>query len=176
MTDALSTDRISELKAKKSAKTITPSEKMELQGLSIKQQKLRLQKKEAAFSELKRKADNALKFKLGGLVVSAGVGDWDEATLRGALLEMAAMTDPAVLVRWRDAGGAAYNDDIQKRREATVPLSVQFPEPPPAEISTALRAKALDWDEKTQRWRGFGILAEIEAIAQRAYGKVEATR
>lgn len=175
MTDALSTDRISELKAKKSAKTITPSEKMELQELSIKQQKLRLQKKEAAFSELKRKADNALKFKLGGLVIAGGAGEWDEATLRGLILYGVRTTDPDLLSMWRELGGAAYNDDIQKRRAAAVPLSVRFPAPPPTEITTALRAKGLEWDEPNGVWRGFGVLVEIQIIAEPANGKVQAT-
>ena len=140
----------------------------------MRQKTLKLAKAKTALAASKRKADQSLRFKLGGLVISAGLAGWDEATLRGALLAIAAVKDAAKLAGWRDAGGRAYNAEIQARKAETVALSVTFPAQPSSTVTTALRAKGLAWAADRGCWAGQGIPTEIAALAAPEGGVVSA--
>jgi predicted metallo-beta-lactamase superfamily hydrolase len=167
-------ERLTELKAKKTTKTITPTEKVELEGLALRQRRMKLAQQEAAHAVNRRKLDNQLRYKLGGMVISAGLSHWDEASLLGALIEVATTTDASKLQKWRDAGGRAYNAAIQERKRSLSALVVEFLDPPPEPVRVALRAKGLEWDDEGGQWFGQGIKPEIEAIVAAAGGAVRA--
>lgn len=167
-------DRLTELKARKAAKALTAAERLELQELTLKQKRLKLAREEAAHAQAKRKLDNQLRYKLGGLAVAAGVENWDEATLRGALLSIARTTDRDLLEQWRLDGGRAYNADIQARKRSTVALIVRFPTVPPENVRIGLKGKGLAWDDQRQVWHGPGVIQEIEEIAVGGGGTVQA--
>jgi hypothetical protein len=165
--------RYAELKAKNSAKSITPLERLEYRKMTLSMRKVSLAKQEQAIREGERKADAHRKIKLGGLVIASGLGDWDEATLRGAMLQIAATTDTVIIAAWRKAGGAEFNADAKSRNDAAVRLFVQFPEQPPDNVRTALRGKGLEWVRDRMRWEGKAVLDDISAIAGPAGGQVE---
>ena len=108
-------------------------------------------------------------YKLGGLVIKAGLGSWDEAALLGAFTAIARETNAAAIDAWRAHGGRLINADIQARKtaeagpsaSALAPLAVVFPATPNEPIRTALRAKGFAWAADRQRWEGQGLLAEI---------------
>lgn len=170
---AFDENRFVELKAKADDKTLAPSERLEYRRLSLLRRELNLSKQKANLKNHERKADANHKIKLGGLVIAAGLGDWDEATLRGAFAQLARTTDAQTLKTWRDAGGAQYDAEIKNRRATTVKLAVSFAAPPSDAVRAGLRAKGLTWHPDRRRWEGTAVSAEIIAIAGDAGGQVE---
>lgn len=170
---AFDESRFVELKAKADDRTLTPSERLEYRRLSLLRRELNLSKQKANLKNHERKADANHKIKLGGLVIAAGLGDWDEATLRGAFTQLARTTDSKTLGAWRDAGGAQYDAEIKNRKATTVKLAVSFAAPPSDAVRAGLRAKGLTWHSDRRRWEGTAVSAEIIALAGEAGGQVE---
>lgn len=165
------TERIAVLKAKKDAKTITTAERLELQELTLKQRMAKLAKARANLSDQKRKAENALKYKLGGLVVKAGLGEWDEAALLGALVSISNTATMEKVFEWRAAGGRIFNADAETKA-GVVAMVVKFATAPSETITTMLGSKGFAWDREKQVWEGRGVLHEIAAVVGPAGGTV----
>lgn len=165
--------RFTSLKEKADAKTLTPTEKLEYRRLTLARRELSLSKQKTSLRLQERKADANRKIKLGGLVMASGLGDWDEATLRGAFAYLARTSDAQILKGWRDAGGAQYDTEIKNRKTTTVKLAVSFAAQPSEHVRAGLRAKGLTWRPERRRWEGTGMLSEIAALAGEAGGQVE---
>lgn len=165
--------RFTALKLKADAKTLTPAEKLEYRRLTLLRRELSLSKQKTSLRLQERKAYTNHKIKLGGLAIAAGLGDWDEATLRGAFASIARTSDGQTLKGWRESGGAQYDAEIKARKADTVRLAVSFAAPPSEAVRAGLRGKGLVWHADRRRWEGSAVLAEIAALAAEAGGQVE---
>ena len=162
--------RIKELEDKSRAASLTAAEKLELRQLRLRQKQVRLSRQAAELAETRRKLDTRRKIELGGLLLKAGLGDWDTATLLGGLMALSRTTKPETLAAWRDTGGSALA--TPKPEADGDALHVAFVTRPPAGITKALRGKGFRWNREAERWEGRGQIEDITAMVASAGGKV----
>ena len=130
----------------------------------LQQRKLAIQRKERALKEKTRKTENARKYKLGGMVVKAGLDVLEDDEIIGLLFEqkdtLAKKND--VKREWRERGIEA------SKKPEKVGVIVKFTDKPDEEIIKKLKAEKLRWNRITKQWEGTfppEKVAHIRAIA-----------
>lgn len=165
-------ERWDELTTMAKVRALSTAEKIEQRKLKLIRLELRLDKEKATIRAQERRADAHRKIKLGGLLIAAGLGDWDEAVLRGAFAAIRDTVDTNLLKAWRDDGGALYDEEIKNR--AARPLVVALFSTQPSEtVRVALRAQGMKWNADARRWEGRVALEPIQSIAAGAGGQAE---
>ena len=130
----------------------------------LQQRKLALQRKERALKEKRRKTENARKYKLGGMVVKAGLDSLGDEEIIGLLFKQKDTLAENVSVKqeWRDRSIEA------SKKPEKVGIIVKFTDKPDAEITKKLKAEKLRWNRITKHWEGTfppEKIAHIRAIA-----------
>ena len=167
-------EKLRQLNGKKEAGQLGKEDALELRRLKLEQKGLKLAKQKAAINAQKRKIDNQRKYELGGIVVKAGLNEFDNATLLGALLDVAKTKDASKLAQWREDGGAVYANDAREKSRSTQPLFVSFQAEPSDDIRAALRGKGFHWNAAVTRWEGNSNIDDVRALVAAANGTVEA--
>jgi len=99
------TDRLQHLATKQ---MLTPVEEIELRDLMLERQSLSIARQRSVLAQTRRKTENRRKYEIGGLAFKAAVQDFDDASLLGALMNIAALRDnPQHMDRWRQTGALA---------------------------------------------------------------------
>ena len=89
---------------------LDPAQKLAEREKKLAELQTKLSRERASIAEQKRKLDTRNKIELGGLVLKAGLAEWDRATLLGGLMAIARMApDEEKLSRWKAEGGKAFN-------------------------------------------------------------------
>ncbi len=171
MSEPIDLKRLEELKFLKRAGGLGAPEKLELQELQLRQRELRLAKQRQSLNAAKRKADNALKFRIGGHAVRAGIHTWDDAQILGMMIRCKEMADndPKLLSDWQTVGGKLINDGRETRERGAqgsgVEILVRFPAKPNDDrVMKALRGYGLRWDAHGTSWMGSVAPSDVAAI------------
>ena len=116
----------------------------------IQQRKAALQRKERAIKEKTRKTENARKYKLGGMVVKAGLDVLEDDEIIGLLFEQkdSLIKNNDVKREWRDRGIEA------SKKPEKVGVIVKFSDKPDEEITKKLKAEKLRWNRISKQWEG----------------------
>lgn len=130
----------------------------------IEQRKLALQRKERALKEKTRKTENARKYKLGGMVVKAGLDVLEDDEIIGLLFQQKNILakNKSVKQEWRELGFEA------SKKPEKVGVIVKFTDKPDEEITKKLKAEKLRWNRISKQWEGTfppEKVAHIRAIA-----------
>tara|TARA_R110002096_G_scaffold425908_1_gene635007 strand:+ start:4054 stop:4494 length:441 start_codon:yes stop_codon:yes gene_type:complete len=130
----------------------------------LQQRKLAIQRKERALKEKTRKTENARKYKLGGMIVKAGLDVLEDDEIIGLLFEQkdALIKNDDVKREWRELGLEA------SRKSEKVGVIVKFTDKPDEEITKKLKAEQLRWNRISKQWEGTfppEKVAHIRAIA-----------
>lgn len=81
------------------------------------QQSARLARDRARQRDAQRKADAHRKIELGGVVIASGCGDWNPASVVGALLDCRQVTNTSQMEAWRERG-ITYLEQREAERHA----------------------------------------------------------
>ena len=130
----------------------------------LQQRELALQRKERALKEKSRKAENARKYKLGGMIVKAGLDTLNDEEIIGLLFEQkdALAKNKNVRQEWYERGIKAL------KKAEKVGMIVKFLDKPDAEITKKLKAEKFRWNRISKQWEGTfppEKLAYIRSIA-----------
>ena len=135
------------------------------------ERELRLARQRQNLNAAKRKADNALKFRIGGHAVRAGIHTWDDAQILGMMIRCKEMADdqPQVLSDWQTVGGKLINEGREARNEggqgSGISVVVRFPAKPSDDrVMKALRGYGLRWDALGINWTGSVAAGDVEAL------------
>tara|TARA_R110002096_G_scaffold377631_2_gene571455 strand:+ start:9512 stop:9952 length:441 start_codon:yes stop_codon:yes gene_type:complete len=117
-------------------------------------------KQQRILNNKKRKAENALKYKLGGMVVKAGLDTLDDDVIIGLLFaqKKALSENKSILEQWHDLG---MKVSIKPEKVGVI---VKFSDKPLEEITKKLHAKKLRWNRISKQWEGTILRNEIEEI------------
>jgi hypothetical protein len=114
-----------------------------------------------------RKLQTRRKIQLGGLVIKAGLGELDDATLLGLLLTSRVAFDdrPGIAAELHKAGDVALHKAAAAERARTTDrVLVTFPATPPDSVRAALKGKHFTYYEQEGSWIGAATKEEILAI------------
>tara|TARA_R110002096_G_scaffold432707_1_gene649976 strand:- start:58 stop:498 length:441 start_codon:yes stop_codon:yes gene_type:complete len=116
----------------------------------LQQRKAALQRKERALKEKQRKTENARKYKLGGMVVKAGLDTLEDEEIIGLLFKQkdALAKKESVKQEWYERGIEA------SKKPEKVGVIVKFSDKPDAEITKKLKAEKLRWNRISKQWEG----------------------
>ena len=128
------------------------------------QRKAAIQRKEQARKVTSRKAENARKYKLGGMIVKAGLHNLEDEEIIGLLFEQkdALAKNETLKQEWCERGIEA------SKKLDKVGVIVKFSEKPDPDITKKLKAEKLNWNRITKQWEGTlppEKVAHIRAIA-----------
>lgn len=117
-------------------------------------------KQQRILNNKKRKAENALKYKLGGMVVKAGLDTLDDDVIIGLLFaQKNTLTEnEAIESDWRELG---IKVSVKPEKVGVI---VKFSDKPLEEITKKLHAKKLRWNRISKQWEGTILVNEISEI------------
>tara|TARA_R110002096_G_scaffold344222_1_gene537128 strand:+ start:4129 stop:4569 length:441 start_codon:yes stop_codon:yes gene_type:complete len=116
----------------------------------LQQRKAALQRKERALKEKQRKTENARKYKLGGMVVKAGLDTLNDEEIIGLLFKQkdALAKNDSIKQEWHDRCIEA------SKKPDKVGVIVKFTDKPDTEITKKLKAEKLRWNRISKQWEG----------------------
>lgn len=130
-------------------------------GLSLEEEKKkialkksRIEAEEKQLKEKERKVRTRRLIELGELVSKAGIGELNNNTFLGALLDIKEkLKEESTVKKWRDQGVAAFEKDRDQNGEA---LIVSFNVEPPKEAKDKLKNMGFRWNRFRREWQGYG--------------------
>ena len=144
-------DRLKELLEKRKRDKLTGAEALEVRELRLLKAKAQQAKERAAIEQARRQLADRERYRLGSLVLAAGLGGWSEAELRAGFASLAAMDaaqraalPPVAANADSKAGGDAVAAPVTSATVSTL-MPVPTPEAeeaPPAQAHAELMAKA----------------------------------
>ncbi|MBL4832174.1 MAG: conjugal transfer protein TraD [Aliivibrio sp.] len=119
-----------------------------------------LKRKETAIKKKRRKTENSRKYKLGGMIVKAGLDTLDDDVIIGLLFAQknTLAENKAIKNDWRELGIKA---SIKPEKLGVI---VKFLGRPLEEITKKLHAKKLRWNRISKQWEGTILREELEEI------------
>lgn len=130
----------------------------ELEKLTL--QKSVLREKERVIKKWRRKAEDAHKYKFGGMTFKAGLDALGDDEIIGLLFAQkdTLIENPSIKSQWSRRGIKA---SIKPEKVGVI---VKFTDKPDAAITKHLKAKNLRWNRITKQWEGTRLRDEIADI------------
>ncbi|WP_395022618.1 conjugal transfer protein TraD [Dongia sp.] len=128
-----------------------------------------------------RAALDRKRIEFGGIVVKAGLADWDHDVLLGVFSTIARHRhDAGRAQRWSEAGVAAAAKPGPAKTKAGKTgsrrrrVEIRYPAAIPPELALELHALGLEFNRRTAIWRGFVSMPVARRFAARAGGTATA--
>jgi len=131
-------------------------------------QKLELQKKkiisrERALNAKTRRQENHQKYRLGGMVVKAGLHTLSDEQIIGALFQQkqSLSENPGIINEWEELGRKATF------KPEKIPLVIKFTDKPDDAITKKVKAYGFKWNRITKQWEGMienSLFLEIRGL------------
>jgi hypothetical protein len=128
-----------------------------------------------------RKALDRKRIAFGGVVVKAGLADWDHDVLLGLFSTIARhRRDVGRVQRWQAAGVVAAAKPGPAKTKAGKTgsrrrrVEIRYPAAIPSELAKELRALGLEFSRRTAIWRGFVSMPVARRFAAKAGGRATA--
>lgn len=129
----------------------------------LEQQKQKILSRERALNAKARKQENHQKYKLGGMVVKAGLHTLNDEQIIGALFQQkqSLSEKPDLIDQWEELGRKVTF------KPEKIPLVIKFTDKPEEAITKKVKAYGFKWNRITKQWEGMienSLFLEIRGL------------